>query len=240
MEGREDLIYFIENNERKSDLSDEEAYEEMRKRLESIFNCRVIVRHYSRCSIDEVERLKPLAIVLGGSGTPWEKFITRNWSREFEIIKKAEVPILGICGSHQIIGMAYHEPNRKLGCSPIRRLREDEEDRNRGTHMEGYFVEKGYLPVKILKRDDPLFEGLNETIIVDEGHYCEIKRLPAEFELLASTDECRIQAMRHKSRPLYGVQFHPQIFDDEHPDGRRIIENFLKIARRWRESRSTE
>ncbi|RLG94482.1 hypothetical protein DRO37_05455 [Candidatus Bathyarchaeota archaeon] len=68
-----------------------------------------------------------------------------------------------------------------------------------------------YLPVKVLKRDDPLFEGLNGTIIVDEGHYCEIKWLPAEFELLASTDECIIQAMRHKSRPLYGVQFPPNI-----------------------------
>ena len=53
-------------------------------------------------------------------------------------------------------------------------------------------MEKGYLPVKVLKRDDPLFEGLNETIVVDEGHYCEIKRLPAEFELL-----CLIACILH-------------------------------------------
>ena len=106
------------------------------------------MRHYSRCSLEEVERLKPLAIVLGGSGTLWEKFITRDWSREFEIIKKAKVPILGICGGHQIIGMGYHKPNGKIGCSPIRRLGEDEEDRNKGMHMEGYFVEENICQLK--------------------------------------------------------------------------------------------
>jgi len=226
----DEFIYFIDNNEKRDESNYEEVRSRMAKRLESIFGCKVLVRHYTECSLEEVERSKPLAVVLGGSGTPWEEFIAKDWSREFEIVKKATVPILGFCGGHQIIGMAYHEPRRELGCSPIRPLRKGETDRNKGTHMEGYFVEKGYTPVKILKRD-PIFKGLGDTVIVDEGHYCEIKRIPPEFELLASTKECRVQAIRHKARCVYGVQFHPNVYDEEHPDGKRIIENFLMIAR---------
>ncbi|MEM2936517.1 MAG: hypothetical protein QW231_05010 [Candidatus Bathyarchaeia archaeon] len=42
-----------------------------------------------------------------------------------------------------------------------------------------------------------------------------------------------IQAVKHKKRPLYGVQFHPQIYTEEHPDGKKILENFFRIAQRW-------
>jgi len=221
------FIYFVENGE----TEDPDGVSGFREVSWLPRYRRVLARHYSRCSLEEVEELQPLAVILGGSGTPWEQFIKKDWIREFEIIKHASVSILGICGGHQIIGMAYHEPIRELGCSPIRRLRPGEEDKNVGTHLEGYFMERGYLPVKILKRD-PLFEGLGDTIVVDEGHYCEIKELPPEFDLLASTEECRIQAIKHKQRPVYGVQFHPNKYDEEHPDGKKILENFLKIAER--------
>jgi anthranilate/para-aminobenzoate synthase component II len=35
--------------------------------------------------------------------------------------------------------------------------------------------------------------------------------------------------MQHESKPLFGVQFHPELFDDEHQNGRRIVENFLDL-----------
>ncbi|MEM2057675.1 MAG: GMP synthase, partial [Thermoproteota archaeon] len=93
----------------------------------------------------------------------------------------------------------------------------------------------GFLPVRVVKRD-PIFSGLGDIIYVDENHYCEVKMLPPGFDLLASTEECRIQVMKHRERPLYGVQFHPQIFDENHPDGRRILENFFKIAQQYWEN----
>jgi GMP synthase (glutamine-hydrolysing) len=61
-----------------------------------------------------------------------------------------------------------------------------------------------------------------------ESHYCEIKALPPNFQLLASTPECRIQAMKHRARPLYGVQFHPEDYSDRFPDGRLLLENFFR------------
>lgn len=177
-----------------------------------------------------------MAVVLSGSGTPWEQFVNNDWVREFKIIREAQVPVLGICGGHQVIGMAYWHPRRELVCSPIHRLKPGEEDRNVGTHLEGYFVEKGFLPVRIVKRD-PLFNGLGDVIYVDEHHYCEVKELPSGFDLLASTEECRIQAMKHRMRPLYGFSFTRKSLTGSIPDGKRILENFFEIAQQYWKNR---
>ncbi len=66
--------------------------------------------------------------------------------------------------------------------------------------------------------------------MVLEWHYCEVKKLPPEFVLLASNENCRIQAMRHASRPLYGVQFHPESYVETYPHGRTILRNFFRLA----------
>ena len=77
---------------------------------------------------------------------------------------------------------------------------------------------------------DPLFAGLPEVINVRESHYCEVKQLPGDFRLLASNDNCHLQAMGHQQRPIYGVQFHPELYTDHYPDGRRVLSNFFAIA----------
>jgi GMP synthase (glutamine-hydrolysing) len=55
-----------------------------------------------------------------------------------------------------------------------------------------------------------------------------VKELPEGFHLTAANETCAIQAMEHHARPLFGVQFHPELFDEEHPEGRKILENFLE------------
>ena len=220
------MIYYVDNSER-DDIDSPSArnkYKQMEESLTSIFGIEVQVRHYSRVSIDEVKTLNPQAAVLSGCGTPWEKFIKCDFSKEFKLIRSGLIPILGICGGHQIIGMAY-----SASIVPMRLLKPGEKDEHIGTPSEGYFYEMGYLPVKIIKTD-PLFEGMEDIVVVHEGHYCEIKDLPPDFELLASTEECRIQAMKHKQNLTYGVQFHPNNYTDEYPDGRKISSNFLRIT----------
>ena len=44
------------------------------------------------------------------------------------------------------------------------------------------------------------------------------------------TFKARFEAMRHGSRPLYGVQFHPERYSELHPDGRAILANFFRLA----------
>jgi GMP synthase (glutamine-hydrolysing) len=69
---------------------------------------------------------------------------------------------------------------------------------------------------------------LPKTLTVWESHCDEVKQLPKNFTVTAGNDVSDIQAMEHTSLPLFGVQFHPELFDQEHPHGRTILENFLK------------
>jgi GMP synthase-like glutamine amidotransferase len=183
------------------------------------------------------------AIVLSGCSTDWAEYRPGCWDELHGIIREAELPILGFCGGHQMIAMAYGAP---LG--PVRRLRPGEADP--APHISpGYFKEYGFTSVHVV-RDDPLFAGLGQTPVFLEAHYWEVKEPPAGFEVLASNDEVRVQAMRRKDRPVYGTQFHPEeytlepydarsiavnvIYPDGYaearPDGRALIANFFKIA----------
>jgi GMP synthase (glutamine-hydrolysing) len=50
------------------------------------------------------------------------------------------------------------------------------------------------------------------------------------FVLLASGDHCRIEAMRHRTRPLYGTQFHPEACAEPFLHGKRLLANFAAIV----------
>jgi hypothetical protein len=76
----------------------------------------------------------------------------------------------------------------------------------------------------------PLFAGLDETVVVEQRHFWELKTAPVGFVRLAASDACPIQAIRHGGRPLYGVQFHPERYSERHPDGRIILSNFFRLA----------
>jgi GMP synthase-like glutamine amidotransferase len=59
-----------------------------------------------------------------------------------------------------------------------------------------------------------------------ESHYWEVKALPPGFHLFASTETCRLQLIAHESRPLIATQFHPEFYDEAHPDGQTLLANF--------------
>lgn len=143
--------------------------------------------------------------------------------RLLALIRATEIPTIGFCGGHQLIARAYGSRE-----SQMRRLKAGEKD-PRPAYHPGWFKEWSFTPVKIVK-PDPLFDGFRDEAVVREYHAFEVKKLPPEFELLASSDECRIQAMKHKTKRMYGTQFHPEHFDDQHPDGERIVANFFTIA----------
>jgi len=86
----------------------------------------------------------------------------------YRIIRAGELPILGLCGGHQLIARAYGTP---LG--PMRRLKEGEEDVYPDLG-QGYHKEWDFTPVRVLKAD-PIFEGLGENPVFLEAHYWEVK-----------------------------------------------------------------
>ncbi|HMA01770.1 MAG TPA: gamma-glutamyl-gamma-aminobutyrate hydrolase family protein, partial [Gemmatimonadaceae bacterium] len=120
----------------------------------------------------------------------------------------SEIPILGVCLGHQAIGEAY-------GGVVIRADRVMHGKTSRITH-DG----------------TGLFAGLPEPLEVMRYHslIVERKTLPPVLRILATTGDSpdEIQAVRHVSHPVWGVQFHPESVLTQ--QGKRILQNFLSMA----------
>lgn len=171
----------------------------------------------------ELARAKQVrAIVISGNTTDWEEYDFDTFRPLADLVKSGEFPTLGLCGGHQWLGLVYGGR-----CDAIRRLGEDEPEQ--GGFAPGWYKEVGFLPVQVV-RADPLFEGLAQPPVFFESHYWEIQDLPAEFDLLASSVEVRVQVIRHRRHLVYGTQFHPEVHSEAHPDGGRLMENFFRLA----------
>lgn len=158
--------------------------------------------------LDRVETLNPDAIVLTGSNFMLSKSDTRLvFQHEMRLVRESTVPFLGICFGHQLIGAAYGSTVADLG------------------HTVRQFKE-----VKLLSKD-PLFAGLPDAIRVSESHRQALTNVPDGFRHLAESATSRVEAIGHESRTVYGVQFHPERSDADHPHGRSIIQNFLRLAK---------
>ncbi|MCK4452973.1 gamma-glutamyl-gamma-aminobutyrate hydrolase family protein [candidate division WOR-3 bacterium] len=147
------------------------------------------------------------AIVLSGSQRKLaESEVFESYANEVEFLRRTEKPVLGICFGHQLLSMAFGEsviPTGKM--------------------LEGY-----YMIRKI--RNDELFDGLGEKFLVMESHEEIVQNVPYNFVNIADSPNCAIEAIKHQVLPMYGVQFHPERFDDKRPAGIVILENFFKLA----------
>lgn len=179
--------------------------------------------HYKQLSRKLLAQIKPWAIVYSGASTPFEDYDVRRTHGYKQVVLTSDIPQLGICGGHQLAAEFF-------GCTLgiMRRTRPDEADHNPKYHP-GQFKEWGVYPVTILKKD-PLFAGLKKILRVQQFHRSEIKRLGPDLAVLASSPACRVQVFRHRIRPFYGVQFHPEEATKAYPDGFVILRNFFKWA----------
>ncbi|MFA4639807.1 GMP synthase subunit A [Pyrococcus kukulkanii] len=151
--------------------------------------------------LEEIKKMKPRGIIFSG-GPSLEN--TGNCEKILENYEEFNVPILGICLGHQLIAKFF---GGKVG---------------RGEKAEYSLVE-----IEIVDEDD-IFEGLPKKLKVWESHMDEVKELPPGFQLLAKSETCPIEAMKHEKLPIYGVQFHPEVAHTEH--GAEVLRNFAKIC----------
>ncbi len=150
-----------------------------------------------------LENIKADGLVLSG-GSPRVGLDGEKMGGCGEYIDKAGVPILGICAGHQF--MAMH-----LG----------------GKAAPSKVPEFGKMLVSVDDEDD-LFKGLPDTFVAWESHNDEVTQLPPGFVALAHSDSCQIQAMKSTTKPLYGLQFHPEV---EHTDsGYEMFQAFIDIC----------
>jgi GMP synthase (glutamine-hydrolysing) len=206
------MIYLVDNTIDGEGVSPREiraALEQLRPETP------IVMEHYKDVSLRRVNELSPSHIILSGQSHPWTSYTPESLAGVFEVIREARQPVLGVCGGHQQIALAY---GSTLGIM---------ERVEPGEGYEGAVKVRGFYDVET--DGESIFASLPRRVTVWQSHYEEVTELPADFELTASSENCRIEAMQHVSRPLFSVQFHPELFDEEHPHGKSIMENFLSL-----------
>ena len=143
------------------------------------------------------------AIVLSGSSAPWSARDPERIAGLGDALRAAGRPVLGICAGLQLQVM-FAGGAVAVAAEP----------------------EHGYLPIRVHDAGD-LLRGLPSEPVVYHDHDDEVTELPDGFRVLASSAACAVQAVADPARRWWGTQFHPE----ESPDGGRILETFLELAR---------
>lgn len=164
--------------------------------------CELFVARNNEITIDEIAALRPDHICLSpGPCTPSQAGI----SKEVVVRFGGEIPILGVCLGHQCIAEAY-------GGKVVRAARLMH-GKSSLIHHDGAAILEG-LPM-------PFEAGRYHSLIVEPDS------LPPCLDVIAQTDLGEVMAVRHKSFPVHGVQFHPESILT--PDGKKILNNFLAL-----------
>jgi GMP synthase-like glutamine amidotransferase len=206
-----------EATQRKADLLTHKA------RFERLGGLPCLLVHFTQVDRVWLERLGVRAIVVSGHSTLINDYDPETLAPLVELVRETARPVLGLCGGHQLIGLTFGAT-----AAPMGRLAPGEAD----PHPEiapGMRKEWGPCAVHVVA-PDPLFADLGETVVVEQRHFWDLKAVPGGFVRLAGSAACPVQAIRHASRPLYGVQFHPERYSEHHPDGRTILANFFRLA----------
>lgn len=179
---------------------------------------------FDEVTAGQVRSLSPTALVISGNTADWIEYDIATLAGLLETIRAAPVPILGICGGHQLIGYAHG-----ASWGPLGRLEDGAADPD-PRFAPGLHKERGFHPVQV-DRSRPLFQELGESAVVFQSHYWHLTDVPAGFSMCASSPDSPIQAIERLDRPVFGVQFHPERYDDVHGDGEIVLRNFFATAR---------
>jgi GMP synthase (glutamine-hydrolysing) len=192
-------------------------------RFEALSGVPCLLQHFTRVTPRRLADVGARAVILSGHSTLIDDYDPVSLEPLLDVVRETERPLLGLCGGHQLMGLAFG-----VRPEPMGPLAPGDGD-TRPELAPGMRKEWGPSPVQVLG-DDPLFAGLGRAVVVEQRHFWELKRLPEGFVRLAASEACAIQAMRHRTRPLYGFQFHPERYTEAHPDGQTILANFFRLA----------
>jgi len=189
----------------------------------------------------------PDAIVMSGTLSDFDYYNPEHLAKFEKFIKETRLPVLAICGAHQLVGMSFGAELKTLdNLAPSEK-------------RTGRVVEYQYRFIKITDTSDPIFKGIadaesgiwqdytieDDILRVWQNHGLQVEGVPEGFDLLATAYLCKNQMMVKRSggQLIYSVQFHlEKSFEDwsknptrwEHPnesrDGRILFENFLQLA----------
>lgn len=149
-------------------------------------------------TIEEIKAYNPIGIIFtGGPNSVYDEGSPRVPAEIFSL----GIPVLGICYGAQLIpyllgGKVEHAETSEYG------------------KREFSFV-----------KDSPLSKDIPKTSVCWMSHTDRVTALPADFEVLATTQSCPFTAFGNRNKKIYGVQFHPEVVHSEY--GNKLLENFL-------------
>jgi len=172
--------------------------------LKEMTDDEVITVRNDAITIDDIKKMNPSKIIFSpGPKHPKDSGIC------LEILNNTDelgnIPILGICLGHQAIGMNFGGEIKKL------------ENPLHGKTSE----------ITVLSENSVLFKNLPKKFKVMRYHSLYVDDIPEDLEVTAKSKDGVAMAVEHKSKNIFGIQFHPESIFTEY--GKNMIRNFLNI-----------
>jgi len=153
-------------------------------------------------SVNEILKKRPVGIVIGpGPGYPSEAGICLELTKALE---KTNIPLLGVCLGHQIIGQAFC--GKVLGHTEIAHGKISE------IHHKGAGIFKNL--------ESPFMATRYHSLVVTRDNF------PNRLGITAELSDGTIMALKHKTKEIYGLQFHPESIASE--NGYALLRSFIK------------
>jgi GMP synthase (glutamine-hydrolysing) len=158
-------------------------------------------------TIEDLQRMKVDALAAGGGPQRIREALKTGTLGNLPVLfKQVTVPLLCICVTHQLLAEIYGGES--------------------GTASAPEFG-----PVEVtVDNEDQILAGMGPTFIAWGSHNDEVTKLPPGFVGLAHSENCKVQAMRHETQEIFGVQFHPEV--SHTVNGRLVFRNFLDVVKR--------
>jgi len=157
--------------------------------------------------LEKFEAMGADALVMGGGPQSVRSLdgLTDELRDASNLMTKIKFPILCICVTHQLMATTFG------GKTDLARKPE-------------------FGPVEVsVSVEDTILEGLRPSFTAWESHNDEVVSAPPGFRVLASSENCAVQAMVHEKMNVFGVQFHPEVYHTA--KGVDIFKNFLRVVR---------
>ncbi|MHA1713447.1 MAG: type 1 glutamine amidotransferase, partial [Candidatus Ranarchaeia archaeon] len=155
-------------------------------------------------------------IVLSGSESRFNKH-GPDYQSQMRLIRNASIPLLGICYGHQLIASTFGGSVATYPGGPV----------------------SGVQPVTVIRKDPLLQEcSPGDQLFFSQWHHDYISSLPRQFIVLAKSETCKYEIIRHVKLPVWGVQFHPERTVDQNTGQKnvcaiKLLDNFIKIVEEY-------